>query len=218
MPWDVEVGPIWNQQHAVQVAHKYIDENHQYAWTGQWKSTVPGKMSVINVTHAMEGKIFAPRVNARFPNGNEEYNFWYHTLHFLQNMNVIAAGALNRFLHEVSLPAAIGGVVSNQAWHNIFRSQVYTYTDALNHVAGALRSLPPGTVVPTDIVRHLRDVLRVRNQWQQMPNPCPGHNHVWGLWVCIASAVVGIAALVVTDGAAAPFEAEILALTGILPK
>lgn len=48
-PYDVEVGPIWNHEHAKQKAEEYIREHPELRWTGQWATTVPGKMSVIQV-------------------------------------------------------------------------------------------------------------------------------------------------------------------------
>ena len=45
----VEVGLIWNKQHAKQVAAEYIQKNPQFMWTGQWNTTIPGHMSVIYV-------------------------------------------------------------------------------------------------------------------------------------------------------------------------
>ena len=46
---NVEVGPIWNQQHAKQKAAEYIRNFPEFQWTGQWKTTRPGRMSVIQV-------------------------------------------------------------------------------------------------------------------------------------------------------------------------
>ena len=46
---DVEVGPIWNQAHAYEVACTYIQDHPDLEWTGQWNTTQPGVMSVIQV-------------------------------------------------------------------------------------------------------------------------------------------------------------------------
>ena len=46
---NVEVGPIWNQQHAEQKAAEYIRNFPEFQWTGQWNTTRPGRMSVIQV-------------------------------------------------------------------------------------------------------------------------------------------------------------------------
>lgn len=45
----VEVGPIWSQHHAVIKAQEHIDEHPNLEWTGHWKTTVPCRMSVIQV-------------------------------------------------------------------------------------------------------------------------------------------------------------------------
>ena len=45
----VEVGPIYNQKNAEEVAEKYIAEHKGCKWTGKWFTTVPNKMSVIEV-------------------------------------------------------------------------------------------------------------------------------------------------------------------------
>ena len=47
----VEVGPLSNQKHAEEVAAKYVAEHPHCHWTGQWKTTAPGKMSIIEVRH-----------------------------------------------------------------------------------------------------------------------------------------------------------------------
>ena len=40
---NVEVGPIWNQQHAEQKAAEYIQNHPEYEWTGHWNTTQPGE-------------------------------------------------------------------------------------------------------------------------------------------------------------------------------
>ena len=49
MSQDVEVGPIWNQRHAKEVARKYERVYPGWEWTGAWRTVVEGQMSVINV-------------------------------------------------------------------------------------------------------------------------------------------------------------------------
>merc|ERR1719244_2498243 len=56
----VEVGLIWNEQHAKQVAAEYVQKNPQFMWTGQWNTT--GQISVIYVK---------PRAEA-IPNSTQE--------------------------------------------------------------------------------------------------------------------------------------------------
>jgi len=46
---DVEVGPIWNQSHAEEVAAEYIQSHPDFEWTGQWETTRPGEMSTIQI-------------------------------------------------------------------------------------------------------------------------------------------------------------------------
>jgi len=46
----VEVGPIWNHEpHAKEVAQQYLEEHPGHCWTGHWWTTVPGKMSVLQI-------------------------------------------------------------------------------------------------------------------------------------------------------------------------
>merc|ERR1712216_498495 len=45
----VEVGPIWGHEHAQQVVAQYLLAHERHCWAGQWWTTVPGKMSVIEV-------------------------------------------------------------------------------------------------------------------------------------------------------------------------
>ncbi|HVV69095.1 MAG TPA: mannan-binding lectin [Gammaproteobacteria bacterium] len=42
---DVQAGPIWNQPNAEQVCPS-VCQNNRGTWTGQWRTTVPGQMSV----------------------------------------------------------------------------------------------------------------------------------------------------------------------------
>lgn len=46
---DVEMGPIWNHEHAKVKAREYMDRHEDLEWTGHWRTTVPGTMSVIRV-------------------------------------------------------------------------------------------------------------------------------------------------------------------------
>jgi len=53
-PQYVEVGPIWNQQHAEQVAADYVRNHPECEWTGHWNTTRPGAMSVLQVRRSEE--------------------------------------------------------------------------------------------------------------------------------------------------------------------
>ena len=44
----IEAGPIWNQAHADQVCPA-VAHAHGGRWTGQWRTTVQGRMSVCEV-------------------------------------------------------------------------------------------------------------------------------------------------------------------------
>ena len=46
---NVEVGPIWNDEDATKKAETYLREHPTHGWTGQWWTTEPGKMSVLQV-------------------------------------------------------------------------------------------------------------------------------------------------------------------------
>ena len=46
---NVEVGPIRNQRHALQVAEDYVRTHPEFEWTGHWNTTIPGVMSVIQI-------------------------------------------------------------------------------------------------------------------------------------------------------------------------
>ena len=52
--WDVEVGPIWNQSHAEEVADMYIFANPHLQWTKEWRTTVWNKMSTITVRERID--------------------------------------------------------------------------------------------------------------------------------------------------------------------
>ena len=47
--FDVEVGPIYSNEHAQKVAKRFLANNPDHKWTGHWTTTQPGRMSVINV-------------------------------------------------------------------------------------------------------------------------------------------------------------------------
>jgi len=46
----LEVGPIWSQAHAEQVAQEYLDTHPGHTWSHHWWTTVPDKMSVLQIT------------------------------------------------------------------------------------------------------------------------------------------------------------------------
>lgn len=45
----VEVGPLWNTNHAKQVGAQYLAANPGHKWDGSWWTTVQGSMSVLQV-------------------------------------------------------------------------------------------------------------------------------------------------------------------------
>ncbi|MCA9520506.1 MAG: hypothetical protein KC609_06020 [Myxococcales bacterium] len=47
---DVRVGPIWNQRHAMKICPRIASTTR---WTGRWKTTIQGRMSVCNCKAAM---------------------------------------------------------------------------------------------------------------------------------------------------------------------
>ena len=47
--YDVDVGPIQNNEHAKEVAKAFIDTHPDLTWTGQWNTIIPGKKSLIQV-------------------------------------------------------------------------------------------------------------------------------------------------------------------------
>ncbi len=47
--WSVEVGPIWDNGHARQVAEQYVASHPDVEWTRQWSTTVVRQTSVIQV-------------------------------------------------------------------------------------------------------------------------------------------------------------------------
>lgn len=59
---DIEVGPIWNNDHAQQLGKDWISKNSGYVWRGGWRTTVPGVMSVIEVYKAKQdpSPVFEP--------------------------------------------------------------------------------------------------------------------------------------------------------------
>ena len=50
--WDVRMGPLWSQKDAEEKATAYINGHPGLIWTREWRTTVPGKMSVIGVQSA----------------------------------------------------------------------------------------------------------------------------------------------------------------------
>ena len=45
----VDVGPIWNNDHAVEVANDWIAKNPGWEYRGNWRSTQAGVASQIDV-------------------------------------------------------------------------------------------------------------------------------------------------------------------------
>jgi hypothetical protein len=43
------MGPLWNNDDAVAKAKQWIEHNPGWIFTGEWKTTIPGQMSVILV-------------------------------------------------------------------------------------------------------------------------------------------------------------------------
>ena len=46
---EVEVGPSWNNDDAKAKAEQWISANPGWRFTGGWKTTIPGQMSVVEV-------------------------------------------------------------------------------------------------------------------------------------------------------------------------
>ena len=46
---NIEVGPIWGSEHVSEVVAQYLLAHEGHTWTGQWCTTVPGVMSVIQI-------------------------------------------------------------------------------------------------------------------------------------------------------------------------
>lgn len=46
---DIEVGPIWDNDHAAKVAGEWLDRNPGFVWTGQWRTLRANEASVIQV-------------------------------------------------------------------------------------------------------------------------------------------------------------------------
>lgn len=45
----VDVGPIWNNDHAQEVANDWLNKNPGWEYRGEWRTTQPGVMSQIDV-------------------------------------------------------------------------------------------------------------------------------------------------------------------------
>lgn len=45
----IEVGPIWDNNHAQQVANDWLAKNPGHTWKGDWRTTVEGQKSEIEV-------------------------------------------------------------------------------------------------------------------------------------------------------------------------
>jgi hypothetical protein len=65
----VEVGPIWGQEHALQVAEQYLLAHPGHSWTAHWWTTVPGEMSVLQINMPLEEaeKVESGEVVWRYP-------------------------------------------------------------------------------------------------------------------------------------------------------
>ena len=50
----IEMGPLWNNDDAIAKAKQWVEHNPGWVFTGEWKTTVPGSMSVILVKRAAE--------------------------------------------------------------------------------------------------------------------------------------------------------------------
>lgn len=50
----VEVGPVWGQEHALQVAAHYLLAHPSHAWKGHWNTTLPQQMSVLYMQMPLE--------------------------------------------------------------------------------------------------------------------------------------------------------------------
>jgi hypothetical protein len=59
---DIEVGPIWNNDHAQTVGNDWIAKNPGYVWRGGWRTTKEGVMSVLEVYRSAPP---APATNAQ---------------------------------------------------------------------------------------------------------------------------------------------------------
>jgi hypothetical protein len=49
VPFVVEVGPIWSNDHATDVSKTFMTLNPDLHWGGDWWTTVQGRMSVFQV-------------------------------------------------------------------------------------------------------------------------------------------------------------------------
>ena len=47
----IEVGPIWDNNDAHAKAGNWVASNPGWRFTGEWKTTIPNQMSVIEVTN-----------------------------------------------------------------------------------------------------------------------------------------------------------------------
>jgi len=65
----VEVGPIWNQEHAVEVMTEYLRSHPGHSCTGHWWTTEPFKMSVLQIVmpRADAGQFESGQVVWRYP-------------------------------------------------------------------------------------------------------------------------------------------------------
>lgn len=58
----VEVGPIWDNNHAKTVAEDWLGKNPGHTWKGDWRTTVEGQQSVIEVFRQLPKEELAPLI------------------------------------------------------------------------------------------------------------------------------------------------------------
>lgn len=49
----VEMGPLWSTADAEVKADEWVKKHPGWKWTGEWKTTIPNEMSVIEVTNQL---------------------------------------------------------------------------------------------------------------------------------------------------------------------
>jgi len=58
----IEVGPIWDNNHAQQVANDWLGKNPGHTWKGDWRTTVEGQKSEIEVFRQPKKEESAPLI------------------------------------------------------------------------------------------------------------------------------------------------------------
>ena len=58
---EVEVGPIWNNDDGQAKGKEYERNNPGWKFTGQWRTTIPGEMSVIEVVREQTYPQYPPQ-------------------------------------------------------------------------------------------------------------------------------------------------------------